>query len=219
MGALKINQSPNPVGILTDPLRAAIILHPIRLQILERLSEPGTAAGLARVMKLPRQKLNYHLRELEANGFLELVEERKRGNVTERIVKARATSWLISPEVLGALGASPEKVRDRFSLSYLVATAAKAIRDLATLRRMGDEQGKPVPTLTVQTEIRFESPAARQACADEIASAIATIAAKYHAAEGAGGRNHSLFCGLYPTVTKSADQPAAGSTTQDLQGN
>lgn len=211
MAAIKL-QHQAPVGILSDPHRAAAVLHPIRLQILENLAEPNSAAGLARVIKLPRQKLNYHLHELEAHGFIELVEERQRGNATERIVRAKATSWLISPEVLGHLGADPDKVRDRFSLAYLVASAARVIRDLAVLRRKGDEQGKPVPTLTIQTEIRFTSPTARQQCADELANAIATIAAKYHDEHAANGRGHSLMCGLYPTVTDEGTKSQRVST-------
>lgn len=195
--------SAQPIQILADHKRACAILSPVRLRILSELSEPNSAAGLARIIDLPRQKLNYHLRELEANGFLEVVEERRRGNATERIVRATATSWIISPEVLGKLGADPAKIRDRFSLAYLIATAAKAIRDLAMLRRKGDEQAKPVPTLTISTQVTFATPDDRKAFAEEVANAVAQIAAKFHDEKSANGRAHTFFAGLYPTPTES----------------
>ena len=61
-----------------------------RLRLVRELVEPDSAAGLAKRLGLPRQRLNYHLRELEAAGLLELVEERRRGNCVERIVRAVA---------------------------------------------------------------------------------------------------------------------------------
>ena len=39
---------------------------------------------LAAAIGLPRQKVNYHLRALERHGLVELVQERRKGNVTER---------------------------------------------------------------------------------------------------------------------------------------
>ena len=60
---------------------------------------------------------------------MELVAERRRGNCTERVVRATARRYVISPEVLGELGGEPEGPRDHFSSTYLVAAAARAIRD------------------------------------------------------------------------------------------
>ena len=56
---------------------------------------------------LPRQRLNYHLKALEQCGLLECVEERRKGNCTERILRATAHSFVISPDALGALGPTP----------------------------------------------------------------------------------------------------------------
>ena len=75
------------------------------------LGEPGSAAGLGRKLGLPRQRVNYHLRELEKEGLLEVVEERKKGNCVERIVRATARSYLISSEALGTLGSRPEEIQ------------------------------------------------------------------------------------------------------------
>jgi DNA-binding transcriptional ArsR family regulator len=56
---------------------------------------------------LSRQKANYHLHELEQHGLVELVEERRRGNMLERVLRASADSFVISPAVLAELAPDP----------------------------------------------------------------------------------------------------------------
>jgi DNA-binding transcriptional ArsR family regulator len=175
---------------------AAALLHPERQRILEWLQQPNSASGLARRLGITRQRLNYHLKELEGQGLLELVEERKRGNCTERILRATATTYLLSPDVLGRLGVGEPVSTDRFSSAYLVWTAGRAIRDLALLREWAGD--KPLATLTLETEIRFSSAAQRSAFATELANAFLEIAAKYHSPEAPEGRSFRVFAGAYP---------------------
>jgi DNA-binding transcriptional ArsR family regulator len=118
--------------VVDRPATAATLLDPTRLEILRALDQPDSAAGLARRLGLPRQKLNYHLRLLEGDGLVELVEERKKRNCTERVLRAVARSYLISPAALGSLAADPDRVADRTSSAYLVATAARAITEVST---------------------------------------------------------------------------------------
>jgi DNA-binding transcriptional ArsR family regulator len=182
---------------------AATLLQPLRGQILEGLEEPGSASGLARRLGLPRQKVNYHLRELEKEGLVELVEERRRGNCTERVVRATARSYLISPEALGSLGSDPDRIRDRFSAAYLVATAGRAVQDVGRLQRQAEEAGQRLATLTLTSEVRFASAESRNAFAEELANALARLSAKYHDEGAPGGRRFRFFVGGHPA-------PAAG---------
>ncbi len=192
-----------PVQILRKTDAAAAVLDAARIDILRSLAEPGSASSIGKQLGLPRQRVNYHLRELEKAGLVKLVEERRKGNCTERVVQATARSYLISPEVLGALGVDPERVEDRLSSAYLVAVAALAIRELAELRRRADHAGKPLASLTVQTEVRFASAADRNAFAEDIANSIAQLAREYHTPEGdTGGRLFKFFLGGYPAITK-----------------
>jgi DNA-binding transcriptional ArsR family regulator len=186
------------VDLIQDAERAQSILQPIRLRLLESLRQPDSAAGLARRLGMPRQKLNYHLRELEKNGFLELVEERRKGNCVERVVRATARSYLVDPAALGALAADPDRVADRLSASYLIAVAARAIRDLASLRRRSDAAGKKLATLTLQTDVRFASAETRHAFARELSAELARLAARYHDETVSGGRRFKFFVGGYP---------------------
>jgi DNA-binding transcriptional ArsR family regulator len=179
--------------------------------MLEELQEPASAAGLARGLGLSRQQVNYHLRELERVGLVELVEERRRGNCVERVMRATARSYVISPEVLGVLGMDATEARDRFSSSYLVAVAARTIRDLAELRARADAAGQRLATLTLESEIRFASAADRNAFAKELSDALAHLIVTYHDAEAPEGRCFRVQLGAYPALTADAeDQPMKG---------
>ena len=146
------------VNVLRRPDQAASLFsHPLRLKLLEQLVEPESASGLARRLGLPRQVLNYHLKALERAGLLELVTERPRGGLKERVLRAAASSFLISPEVMGAVEPDPKRIKDRFSWAYLVAAAAKIVRDLGILRGRADRSGKTLATFTLETEVRFAS--------------------------------------------------------------
>lgn len=195
---------PAALHVIRDSGVAASVLDPARLALLERLAEPNSAAGLARETGMPRQKLNYHLRQLEKDGLVELVEERRKGNCMERIVRATARQYLISPEALGKLGSDPAGVRDRFSSAYLASAAARAVRDLTLVRSQADAAGKRIATLTLETEIRFASAASRAEFANELAEAVARLTAKYHQENQPGGRTVRLLIGAYPKPASDA---------------
>jgi len=180
--------------IVQSPEKAGVLLQPGRLRLLEQLTEPDSAAGLARRLGVPRQKLNYHLRELEREGFLELVEERRKGNCMERVVRAVAREFLIVPHTGDRFPA------DRFSAAYLASTAARIIRELASLCIRARRAGKRVATLTLETEIRFASAESRAAFAQELTASIAQLAAKYHNEHAEGGRRFRLIAASYPAL-------------------
>ena len=181
--------------IVQSPEKAGVLLQPGRLRLLEQLTEPASAAGLARRLGVPRQKLNYHLRELEREGFLELIEERRKGNCMERVVRAVAREFLIAPQTGDRVTAA-----DRFSAAYLASTAARMIRGLASLCIRARRAGKRVATLTLETEIRFASAESRAAFAEEMTASIAHLVAKYHNERAEGGRRFRLLSAVYPAV-------------------
>lgn len=205
------------IQLVKGPTQAAALLDPLRLKLLERLAAPGSASSLARDMSLPRQKVNYHLRALQKAGFVEQVGKKKKGNCIERIVRATARSYLISPEALGAMASDPARIPDRFSASYMVALAAKTIRDLAVLQHRADKAGKPLATFNLQTDIRFASPADRASFTEELANEVARLTAKYHNDAAPEGRLFHFNLGAYPAITKpdDADNNKATSTRME----
>jgi DNA-binding transcriptional ArsR family regulator len=190
------------IQVIQSPEAASTLFSPARMRILEQLEQSDSAAGVARRLNLPRQQVSYHMRELEQAGLVELVEERRKGNCIERVVRAAARSYVISPEALGKLGATAEQQRDRFSIGYLVSLAARAIRDLAVICGRADKAGKRVSTLAFEVEVRFASAETRNAFAEDLANTVAQLAAKYHDESAANGRRFRLFTGVYPVITR-----------------
>lgn len=187
-----------PLHVVSDAEGATTLLHPLRLRLLQELREPDSASGLARRLRLPRQKLNYHLRQLESEGLVEIVGTRQKRGCVERLLRAVARSFVIDPATLGAVGGDPTQIEDKVSSAYLVAVAAQTIREVAALRDQAERSAKRVPTLTLQSEIRFASPAAQEAFTREITQALARITAKYHDDVTPGGRRFRLIAGSYP---------------------
>jgi DNA-binding transcriptional ArsR family regulator len=183
------------VEVIESPAAAAVALDPIRARLLAELVEPGSAATLATRVGLARQKVNYHLRALEAHGLVELAEERRRGGITERILRATAAHYVVSPGALGDSAADPDKAADRLSAGYLVALAGRVVREVGNLARRADAAGKRLPTMAIDTEIRFRSADDRAAFADELAAAVLELAARYHHDDG---RPHRLVVAAHP---------------------
>jgi DNA-binding transcriptional ArsR family regulator len=191
------------------------MLKPLRLAILERLAEPDSATGLSRELGLPRQRLNYHLRQLEGVGLVTCVEERRKGNCVERLFQATARHYLISPSALGAVAPPDPSSRafdaDRRSWSYLVTLLSKALRQLTQLRRGADRADKRLATVGLETRVRFASPAALAEFSERLAESVAELVAEFHrpeTEEGPGGRSYELFLASYPT-------PLAEETSHD----
>lgn len=185
------------VEVIDDPVVAAIALDPARARILAALREPGSATSVAATLHDTRQRVNHHLRTLEANGLVRQVGMRPRRGMTERIVVASARRFVISPDLL-----TPEPLAadqpDRFSSTYLLALALRLVRELTLLRRGAAAARRQLATLAIDTEVRFATAADRAAFTRELTDAIATIAARYHDESSRGGRWHRLVVAAHP---------------------
>jgi DNA-binding transcriptional ArsR family regulator len=196
------------VDVLDDPATAAVALEPTRSRLLAELArEPASAAGLAAATGLPRQRLGHHLRALEGQGLLVEVERRRHGGLTERVLTTSASSYVVSPAALGAAAAHPGRVRDRLSAAYAVAVAARAVREVGALLRGATQAGRRLPTLTIDTDIRFRSAADRAEFADELASTVRALAARYHDESAQGGRWYRLVALSYPRPRSEEEHP------------
>ncbi len=120
--------------VIDEPRAAAAALDPLRARILALLAEPGSASTVAAEIGEPRQKVNYHLRALERHGLVRFVGERPRRGLTERLVVASARAYVVSPAALGER-AVDQALTDRLSTRYLIAVAARMVREVADLAR------------------------------------------------------------------------------------
>jgi DNA-binding transcriptional ArsR family regulator len=195
------------VAVIGDPAAAEVSLDPVRARLLAELAEPSSATMLAARVGLPRQKVNYHLRALERHGLLELVEERRKGNCTERVLRATAASYVISPAALAAVQPDPERAPDRVSAHWLLAVASRLVRDVGDLITGAAKAHRRVATFAVDGRVRFATAADRAAFADELAGAVAALVARYHDETAPGGREHRLVVALHPSITAETKEP------------
>ncbi|MFC4590199.1 ArsR/SmtB family transcription factor [Sphaerisporangium corydalis] len=188
------------VAVIEDPAAAEVSLDPVRARLLAELSVPGSATMLAAKVGLPRQKVNYHLKTLERYGLVELVEERRKGNVTERVMRAIAASYVISPTALASVQPDPSRSPDQLSARWLLAVAARLVRDVGALITGAGKARKKVATFAIDGEIRFASAADRAAFAEELARAVTHLVGKYHDESAEGGRDHRIVVAVHPSV-------------------
>jgi DNA-binding transcriptional ArsR family regulator len=160
---------------------------------------------LAARVGLARQKVNYHLRELERHGLVELVEERRKGNMTERVMRATAASFVISPAALAAVAPDPDRSPDRLSARWLLALAARLVGDVGELITRAAKAHKPLATFAIDAEVRFASAADRAAFAEELAGAVTALVSKYHDESAGGGRPHRVIVAVHPRITSASN--------------
>ena len=176
-------------------------------------------------MRLPRQRLNYHVRELARAGLLRRAGRRRKRGMFEQCYVATARSYALSPELLGSVGADPRRVEDTFSAAYLLALASQLQGELGRASREAAAQGKRLTTLSVNSEIRFESGEQRaefaralEAAVVDVVGRFASPAVKADGSDGAG-RLYRLVLGCYPVPaparTISPDRVSKSETPKE----
>ena len=181
-----------------------LLHHPLRLRILEALLDPDSATGVARRMNLPRQTVNYHVRELARARLLTRAGRRRRRRMYEQCYVATARGYVLSPELLGKLAADPAQVADTLSANYLLGLASKIQSELGLASQLAAKTGKRLATLSINTELRFTSPRQRAAFTAELQRAIVEIVGRHSSpyrkddGSAAEGRPFRLILGCYP---------------------
>jgi DNA-binding transcriptional ArsR family regulator len=202
------------VGVIEEARAAEVALDPIRAQLLALLAEPHSATSLAAILGLPRQKVNYHLKTLESHGLVELVEERRKGNVTERVLRATAASFVISPSALAVVQPDPGRSPDRLSARWLLAVAARMVKEVGQLVTGAARAGKPVATFTLDGTVRFASAADRAAFAQELTAAVTALVSRYHDENVPGGRDHRVIVAIHPSIKPQAENAGSAETEE-----
>lgn len=190
------------VEVIDDPAAAVVALEPIRSRLLSELAEPASAATLSVRLGIARQKINYHLRALESHRLVRVAEKRQWGGLTERLLVATAASYIVSPGAMGLVAVDPDRGADRLSASYLIALAARIVREVKDLLGRSEATEKRLPTLSIDTVIRFRSAGDRAAFSKDLATAVTSLAARHHDAAAPGGRAHRLVVVAHPLPHK-----------------
>lgn len=170
-------------------------LTSLRREVLEALREPGSATTLAPRLGESRQRINYHLRELEKAGLVELVEERPRRGCTERVVRATARAVLVEPDVVGG-AATATATQDHFAADMLIAASTRTAQCVAEMREKAQVAGKRLVTFTIESDVGFETPADIERFVGELADRVAELAAKYDSPRAR--RRYRVVAGGHP---------------------
>lgn len=208
-----IGSGASSLALLRESEQASVLLHhPLRLRILAALVQPDSATGVARRVRLPRQTVNYHVRELARVRLLVRAGRRRRRHLYEQCYVATAQSYVLSPELLGSLAADPARIADTSSADYLLALASKLQAELARSDGSADGAGARPATFSSEAELRFTSPAQQAAFAEELQQVIFDAVGRHSAAAPQPGSSvegsapFRLIVGCYPV---SAAPPAA----------
>ncbi|HEY4570926.1 MAG TPA: helix-turn-helix domain-containing protein [Kribbella sp.] len=180
-----------------EPEKVRLALSPIRRRLLELLREPASATQLAAALELPRQRVNYHLRELEKAGLVELVEERQRRGFTERILRASAATLVVDP---GVMGHTFTQIQDQYAAEHLVGVAVETVRDVARMQSAADADGKRLLTFTLEAEVRFAEPADVHRFTDALTEAVRRVVQEF---DSEGGRPYRLIAGGHPAPRRT----------------
>lgn len=177
------------------------LASPFRRQILEELSDgPDSAANIARRHDMSRQRVGYHMRDLEKAGYIQVVEERQQRGLKERLYGVRPVAYVRGQP------ASAEPIQDRFSWASLINSLAQSLWELVTLRRLADASNKRLATLGVEGRIRFKTPQERKAFTEELVKEIDRLVRKYDSAEAEKGRDFKLLVASFPVLDSGGKQ-------------
>jgi DNA-binding transcriptional ArsR family regulator len=194
------------IAAIEKPAAAEASLDPIRARLLAELAEPMTGTALAGRLGMPRQRVNYHLRTLERHGLVDVVAEHRRGNVIERVVRATAASYVISPAVLGPLKPDPDRSPDPSSAVWLVSLASRLVQEMADLIARAVRAQRQASSFALETEVRFASPIELTAFTVELDRAVAALIARYDAPREHGGVLHRVLAAVHPRAARGERQ-------------
>jgi len=171
-------------AVVDDRDQLAALTHPTRLRILDALRAPDSAAGVARRLGEPRQRVNHHVRELVKAGLLVAAGERRKGNFVEQLYESAAGTFVLSPRLTWGDGARLAAIADQVSLHHLVDVGERLQRDAAALLDRAAFDGAQIPSAAVEATVCFADAAARAAFLDEYLALTAQLVERHAAPEG-----------------------------------
>lgn len=172
--------------------QAEALLRAGRVEVLRLLAEPATCTQIGRVLGDSPQKVYYHVKRLQDAGLIELVDERRVRGITEGIYRAVASSYWVSPQLVGRIG--PPRDDSQYGVGFLLDLCETLQADLAGLPA-------GVPTLGIAGDVRLRADQGAAFVAD-LQAAFQGVLDRYSGGEGTPFR---LTLACYP---EPEDTPA-----------
>jgi DNA-binding transcriptional ArsR family regulator len=184
------------VRTIGDPEALQALSHPLRVRILDALRQPDSAAAVARRLGEPRQKVNYHLKELERAGLVVAEGERRNGNFVENLYRSAARTLVVLPRAAWGDPRRLAALADQVSLENLVGLGERLARDAAVLLDRAAFEAEEIASAAIEAEVRFGSEADRAAFLDEYLAAVGPLLRRYGTA--AAGTPYRVALAAYP---------------------
>jgi DNA-binding transcriptional ArsR family regulator len=187
------------IEYLAELDRVSVLLHPLRLQIMELAIEETSGTEAARSLGLPRQMVNYHVSALEKAGFLIRIGDVRRRNMVERRLRTSARAYLISPDILGTLSSARRRIPDTASITALLSLTARVQSDLgATLSANSSALGPSA--LSFSSKLSFADDDARREFIRALGESVVSVVRQFSSPLTTTGmsQQYGLVLGLYP---------------------
>ena len=92
------------IQYITDIEKLKVISDPLRISILTTLgSEKKNSRQLAKLLKINRTKIHYHLNILEENNFIEVVDTDSINGIIQKYYLPTAQAFVPSPSIFNDL--------------------------------------------------------------------------------------------------------------------
>ena len=92
------------IQYITDIERLKVISDPLRISILTTLgTEKKNSRELAKLLKINRTKIHYHLNILEENNFIEVVDTDSINGIIQKYYLPTAQAFVPSPNIFNDL--------------------------------------------------------------------------------------------------------------------
>ena len=92
------------IQYITDIEKLKVISDPLRISILTTLgSEKKNSRQLAKLLKINRTKIHYHLNILEENNFIEVVDTDSINGIIQKYYLPTAQAFVPSPNIFNDL--------------------------------------------------------------------------------------------------------------------
>jgi DNA-binding transcriptional ArsR family regulator len=171
-------------ALVDDAEQVRALTHPTRLLVLDALRDPDSAAGVARRLGEPRQRVNHHVRELAKAGLIVDAGERRKGNFVEQLYVAAAGTFVVSPRVAWGDRERLRAATDQASLAHLVSFGETLARDAAALLDRAAFDGEEIPSAAVRATVRLPDARARAEFLDEYLEIVRDLIERHARPDG-----------------------------------
>jgi DNA-binding transcriptional ArsR family regulator len=174
--------------------------QPVRMALLRELREPDSAAGVARRISQTRQKVNYHLKELQREGLVRRTGERRKGNFVEQLFQSVANHFVVSPMLGWDEDKVTETLRDQVALSQLADLGERLQVDAAALIDRAVFEQEQIPSLTVTSELKFSNEQSRNEFMKAYMDFLTPLLKQYGKSTGS---KYQLALAVYPDTSET----------------